>query len=331
FQVTIDAKAILAADQKTIDGGEGTDTVDYSSFEGIQGAGIEADLSKTDNQTVKTWRNANGTINAGSAIDSLQNVENLGGTGGNDKIVGSDVDNRLWGYGGDDMIEGRGGNDTIFTGLGRDSVLGGAGDDSVVVQRRAPAMQGRYVMIRKNAGVAQHLTLAELQVMRGGENIARGKTLATSGQFDASQHKAGNLVDGNTGGDMWKDGIFASSMVGGGWVQVDLGASTGIDAINVFGRTDAWAGMNGDFTVYVSDVDMSAMSTTQIEAMSGVFSSRHDGWSSQVTIDAKAILAADQKTIDGGEGTDTVDYSSFEGIQGAGIEADLSKTDNQTV
>ncbi|PUE49516.1 hypothetical protein B9Z45_15705 [Limnohabitans sp. 2KL-17] len=330
-QVTIDAKAILAADQKTIDGGEGTDTVDYSSFEGIQGAGIEADLSKTDNQTVKTWRNANGTINAGSAIDSLQNVENLGGTGGNDKIVGSDVDNRLWGYGGDDMIEGRGGNDTIFTGLGRDSVLGGAGDDSVVVQRRAPAMQGRYVMIRKNAGVAQHLTLAELQVMRGGENIARGKTLATSGQFDASQHKAGNLVDGNTGGDMWKDGIFASSMVGGGWVQVDLGASTGIDAINVFGRTDAWAGMNGDFTVYVSDVDMSAMSTTQIEAMSGVFSSRHDGWSSQVTIDAKAILAADQKTIDGGEGTDTVDYSSFEGIQGAGIEADLSKTDNQTV
>ena len=97
-------------------------------------------------------------------------------------IVGSEEDNRLWGYGGDDMIEGRGGNDTIVTGLGRDSVLGGAGDDSVVVQRRAPAMQGRYVMIRKNAGVAQFLALAELQVMRGGVNVAQGRRAAVGGR-----------------------------------------------------------------------------------------------------------------------------------------------------
>jgi Ca2+-binding RTX toxin-like protein len=329
----LDGKTILAADQKTIDGGEGNDTVDYSVLQVVHGAGIEADLSNEAAQTVKTWRNADGTINAASVTDSLKGIESLGATEGNDKILGSEVDNRLSGHGGDDHIEGRGGNDTIVTGLGRDTVLGGSGDDSIVVQRRSPAIQGRYVMVRKNAGVQEYLSLAELQVMSDGVNVALGRSVITSGQLDAGQHKAANMVDGKTDGNLQADGIFASSTLGGGWIQVDLTRLTTIDEINLYGRTDDWKQQhNGHFTVYVSDQDMSAMSTQQIEALAGVFSNRYDGSLERITkLDGKTILAADQKTIDGGEGNDTVDYSVLQVVHGAGIEADLSNEAAQTV
>ena len=51
------------------------------------------------------------------------------GTGGNDRFLGSDEEDRYDGAGGHDTIFGRGGDDALRGGEGQDSILGEDGDD----------------------------------------------------------------------------------------------------------------------------------------------------------------------------------------------------------
>ncbi len=59
--------------------------------------------------------------------DTLDNVENLEGSGYNDLLEGNDVPNRIIGRAGDDMIWGLNGNDNLDGSAGFDSINGGAG------------------------------------------------------------------------------------------------------------------------------------------------------------------------------------------------------------
>jgi Ca2+-binding RTX toxin-like protein len=267
----------LNAGEKIIDGGEGKDTVSYvQNGTGMTtDVGIDADLSNEAQQTVKTWFQ-NGWTNTNSVTDKLKNIENIEGTQASDRILGSSAVNVLSGGDGSDWINGGAGDDVIYTGTGKDVVWGGEGDDKISVQHStkptARVGVGRYVYIRKNDGVNDHLSLAELQVMSNGVNVAQGKTgsLQFSGQYDAGLHAAANLVDGKTGGSVLTDGLFASSTAGAGWIQVDLGASTAIDAINIFGRTDGASSQNGQYTVYVSNTDMARKTHAEVKALPNV-------------------------------------------------------------
>jgi hypothetical protein len=330
------------SDAKNIDGGADNDVVSYKDS-GPVGFGIDADLSQS-RQTVKTAY-VNGVANALSVTDTLISIEGIEGTDWNDKLLGSDQDNKLYGAGGSDWIDGGAGDDELITGTGADTVWGGSGDDVIRVQHTKPLVGvGRYVYIRKNDGVTEHLSLAELQVMSNGANVALGKTtnLKFSGQVDG--HAAVNLVDGKTGGDYRKDGIFASSTRGGGWIQVDLGISRAIDSITVFGRTDTALEQNGRYTVYVSNEDMSDKTDAQLKAMANVGFYRENSTvsSSNLSVPLSATVGTsvnffsqfssspDAKTIDGGEGSDTVSYKGMQDAAVMGITANLS-TAQQTV
>ena len=332
------------SDAKNIDGGAGNDVVSYKDS-GPVGFGIEADLSQS-RQTVKTGY-VNGAANALSVTDKLTSIEGIEGTDWNDKLVGSDQDNKLYGAGGSDWIDGGAGDDELITGTGVDTVTGGSGDDVIRVQHNNPLVgKGRYVYIRKNDGVNEHLSLAELQVMSNGVNVAKGKTgnLKTSGQYDSGIHAAANLVDGKTGGNVWTDGIFASSTAGAGWIQVDLGVTTSIDAINLFGRTDGASSQNGNYTVYVSDTDMAGKTDAQLKALPNVGYYRENNVVSSTPLSVPLSstvgttvnffspfsASADHKTIDGGEGNDTVSYKGMQEAAVMGITANLS-TAQQTV
>ena len=331
------------SDAKNIDGGADNDVVSYKDSGGPVGSGIDADLSQS-RQTVKTAY-VNGVANALSVTDTLTSIEGIEGTDWNDKLLGSDQDNKLYGAGGSDWIDGGAGDDELITGTGADTVWGGSGDDVIRVQHTKPLVGvGRYVYIRKNDGVTEHLSLAELQVMSNGVNVALGKTtnLKFSGQVDG--HAAVNLVDGKTGGHYQKDGIFASSTRGGGWIQVDLGISKAIDSITVFGRTDTALEQNGRYTVYVSNTDMSGKTDAQLKAMANVGFYRENSTvsSSNLSVPLSTTVGTsvnffsqfssspDAKTIDGGEGSDTVSYKGMQDAAVMGITANLSTT-QQTV
>ncbi|MEZ5841019.1 MAG: LamG-like jellyroll fold domain-containing protein [Hyphomicrobiales bacterium] len=83
-----------------IDGGDGTDTVDYSSAT----AGINVDLG-AGTAAVGNWRS-----------DTIVNVENVNGTSHDDVIIGDAGDNIFLGNGGDDILVGGDGNDILVAG-----------------------------------------------------------------------------------------------------------------------------------------------------------------------------------------------------------------------
>lgn len=83
-------------DNDTIDGGPGTDTATYTTAT----VGVRVDLSLTGSQN---------TI--GSAVDALSAVENLTGSGKDDRLAGNQGPNTLTGRGGTDTCNGRGGTD----------------------------------------------------------------------------------------------------------------------------------------------------------------------------------------------------------------------------
>lgn len=102
------------ADTDDYDGGAGSDTADF-----FYATSVEVDL-------------ASGTASGESdryTTDTLTRIENVNGSSGPDRLVGTDAGNRLQGAGGDDTVRGRGGPDRLLGAGGDDSLDGGAGED----------------------------------------------------------------------------------------------------------------------------------------------------------------------------------------------------------
>jgi len=95
-----------------LDGGDGTDTVDYSAFGGV---GVQVDLD------------------AGTAhrLTRIANIENIIGTSGDDQLTGDQNDNKLYGRAGSDTLNGVPGSDILVGGDGADYLHGGEGDDKL--------------------------------------------------------------------------------------------------------------------------------------------------------------------------------------------------------
>ena len=108
---------------------------------------------------------------------------------------------------------------------------------SAAVERPASARPvARYVRVEL-PGRGKILSMAEVQVFRGADNVARGrKATQSSLAFDG---RAGLAVDGQT------DGRFAEAkstthtdLSDDPWWEVDLGAVTPIDRVAIWNRTD---------------------------------------------------------------------------------------------
>ncbi|MCV2876778.1 hypothetical protein OE810_11000 [Rhodobacteraceae bacterium XHP0102] len=111
-----------------INGGAGSDTVDYSGVGGLDSdTGITVDLS---NQGTATSDVQAGDTDVGT--HDFVDIENLVGTPGIDTLSGGAESNTLDGYEGDDTINGKGGVDRLIGGDGQDTLTGGAGNDTFV-------------------------------------------------------------------------------------------------------------------------------------------------------------------------------------------------------
>lgn len=104
-----------------IDGGEGSDTIDFSyDFRGGGFQGVIVNLTA-------------GTATDGfGASDTIVSIENVIASQYNDLIIGSDASNTFRGGAGDDELQGRGGNDILEGGDGNDTLYGGSGSDTAV-------------------------------------------------------------------------------------------------------------------------------------------------------------------------------------------------------
>ncbi|HEY2586419.1 MAG TPA: DUF1553 domain-containing protein [Tepidisphaeraceae bacterium] len=100
----------------------------------------------------------------------------------------------------------------------------------------AKPVSGRYVRIEL-PGKEQILSLAEVQVFHGSENVARhGKAKQSSTDFDGPAKLA---IDGNTDGDFRKaKSTTHTKKSNNPWWEVDLGKSQQLDKIALWNRTD---------------------------------------------------------------------------------------------
>jgi alpha-L-fucosidase 2 len=134
--------------------------------------------------------------------------------------------------------------------------------------------------VRIQLAGADYLSLAEVKV-RGrvvnvGSNLAEGKSTAQSSAYrDVGAERA---VDGNTDGVTQHGSVTHTGYEAQPWWEVDLGAQSEIDAIEIWNRTDAHGDRLSDFYVFVSETPFTAGTVAETLA-------RADVWHQRVTID----------------------------------------------
>jgi hypothetical protein len=113
------------------------------------------------------------------------------------------------------------------------------------------AVSGRYVRVEM-PGKTRILSLAEVQVFHGSENVARhGKAKQSSTDFSGPAKLA---IDGNTDGDFTKAKSTTHTKESDDpWWEVDLGKSQQLDKIVLWNRTDGFGERLSDFNVAVLD------------------------------------------------------------------------------
>jgi len=123
-----DDEFVSSAEVNHIDGGDGEDTLDFSTSY----SGVEINLHL-------------GTGIGGNAEgDTYVNIEHVYGSEYADIIFGSNgITNFLYGYGGNDTLHGRGGRDDLYGGTGSDYLRGGGSVDYLYGEEGSDALWGQ--------------------------------------------------------------------------------------------------------------------------------------------------------------------------------------------
>ena len=188
----------IGSDQ--LDGGAGTDTMDFRGSTQVEIASMVAGIA---------------TVN-GTASTTFTSIENVNGSPGDDHIVGDGNPNVLAGGDGNDVIEGAAGDDVLTGGQGSDTV------DFV------GATQGVVVDLAAGTAVGDGAdTFSEFENASGS---AYADTI--TGDETANAIAAGDgddIVDGGLGDDQLMGGAGSTCSISGrsvDGVQVDLQAGT---------------------------------------------------------------------------------------------------------
>jgi hypothetical protein len=110
---------------------------------------------------------------------------------------------------------------------------------------------GRYVRVEL-PGKGKILSLAEVQVFRGGTNVApKGTATQSSTDFEGAAKRA---IDGNTDGDYQKKSTTHTKAESDPWWEVKLADAGPVESIVVWNRTDGGSGARlANFRVLVLD------------------------------------------------------------------------------
>jgi cytochrome c553 len=121
---------------------------------------------------------------------------------------------------------------------------------------------GRYVRVEL-PGRQVYLALSEVQVFNGADNLAlRGKASQVSTGYGGDASRA---IDGNTDGDFYKAmSTSHTSAADDPWWEVDLGASTPVDRVVVWNRTDGVGDRLKNARVLLLDERRQVMWSTQL-------------------------------------------------------------------
>ncbi|MEL7485678.1 MAG: calcium-binding protein [Pseudomonadota bacterium] len=219
-----DALTVDGADF-TIDGGEGSDTIDLSASS--VGANVDLDINTAGASTPGATPTQEGRLTFdGGADQALTDIENIIGTAQDDVLFGNTEDNIINAGAGDDRVHGFGGADTLD---------GGDGVDIVLLNQA-----GAGVTIDLEAGTVGASTITNFENANGG---AFDDTILGDAGVNELIGGAGNdTIDGRGGADILTGQDGDDVLVSDGLDELDGGE--GIDTADFSGITDS--GINID-------------------------------------------------------------------------------------
>ncbi|MFM8342264.1 MAG: beta strand repeat-containing protein, partial [Methylomonas sp.] len=296
----------------TLVGGADTNTVDYSAFGSTNS--VDVDLSTLTNGYSKVI-----IANAGGQIDSLQDIANVIGSQGGDRIKGDANVNSL---------SGGAGNDTLVGSLGGagDSLDGGTGTNTADYSGFAVANAITVDLSTKVSGVSR-LTIAgttQTDVLKNIANISGG-----AGNDSIKGDSTSNYLSGGAGNDT----LFGSL---GGNDTLNGGADTGtVDTVS-------YDGFSQNLTINLTVGQTIVNGTSQIDNLISIENAIGGAGNDTMTGDATSNnlsggagddifkYSAGADIIDGGSNTivgDTVDYTGYTGALTL-VLTDTIATDN---
>ena len=287
----------------TLDGGENTDTADYSA------------LSSAVTVSLDNGNGSGSAVVSGSQTDTLISIENVMGGGANDTIIGDSGINVLTGGAGNDSLSGGVGNDTLSGGADNDVLEGGADADSLI----GGAGNDTASYANATSGVSASLLNASSNTNdAAGDSYDSIENLTGSSQADTLGGDANaNLIKGGDG----NDSLIASVGVGD---TLDGGTGpTSMDTADYSAFSEA---------VNVSLVSGTAISGSQTDTLISIENvmggTGNDSIAGDANVNSLTGAAGNDilfgsvggagDTLDGGTGAtsiDTADYSSLTATQ----------------
>ena len=286
-----------------IDGGAGNDTVVYGGW-----TAVNIDLSLTTAQT------SGGAEGYG---DTVINIENIIGTGGNDTLTGNSVDNVIEGNYGSDKIDGSTGNDTASyktsnyavnvnlgittaqsgghaegdTLLNMENIIASAYDDKLTgnsVANKIDGGAGIDTVSYSNSNAAVTVNLAATTPQVGG--YAQGDTLFNIENITGSSYNdiltgtlAANKIDGGSGVDTVS---YSNSNAA---VTVKLGVTTA--QTGGYAQGDSLVSIESIIGSTYNDIFTSSSVANKIDGGSGVDTISYAGSSAAVTVNLGVTTA----------------------------------------
>lgn len=243
------------AGNDTIDGGEGNDWVSYAD----SSVGVNVSLA------------VSGPQETGDGTDTLADIENLGGSGYHDTLVGNDAGNWLYGAQGNDTLRGGAGNDTLEDYDGNNVFDGGDGNDLIyssygykdLIEFRAGDDQDRVYYIEATDEVRIYgYTSAQSITQVGGDVVVvfsdtdqitfRSTNVGTvqaalkfMGEPPAPPTEGDDTITGGPGDDSLS-GLGGNDTITGVGGNDTLNGGAGNDAINGGDGDDVLIGGDGD-------------------------------------------------------------------------------------
>jgi Ca2+-binding RTX toxin-like protein len=278
-------------DEDTLYGGAGDDYLDGGRGDNllIGGAGADALHGGWERDTASYETAATGVTaslsspatNTGDAAgDTYDRIDNLTGSGFDDRLGGDDTAN---------VLKGGAGNDVLTGGLGADLLDGGAGVDTASYVFAALPVVADLTNPSLNAGGAAGDTYVSIEQLVGssGADTLRGDAAA-----NAIEGGAGNdILDGRGGSDLMIGGLGDDSfLVDNASDNVIDAAGGGVDAVTTSVSYTLAAGQEIEVLRTVSTSGMSAIDLTG------------NGFATRFVGNKGANV------IDGGAGSDAVDY-----------------------
>ena len=231
------------------------------------------------------------------AMDGGLGADQLSGKAGDDVLSAFDGEDRLDGGSGDDVLDGGAGDDVLTGGSGADVLRGGEGNDTVYYTGDIAGGTGVNVSLADGTGTGAD---AEGDTLEDVENVFGSAYDDTLTGDDRA-----NILSGQAGDDTLSGGDGADTLIGG-LGDNTLDGGEGQDIVDYSGST---SGVTVDLEAGTASHSGGTDTLSNIESVIG---SDGDDVLTGNAFDNDFVGSLGRDLIDGGDGTDTVDYSQVD-------------------